>query len=247
MKAYIGTSGWQYKHWNKRFFPADLAKEKWLNYLSTKFRSVEVNTSFYHMPKQSTFLKWKKESAPGFVFTLKLYRLFTHIKRLKIDKEDEKILTAFFENALFLGNKLGAILIQCPPSLKADHQKVEGFLKVLKNISKKLKKRFKFAIEFRHKTWFVPETYELFKKYDVAFVITNSPEWPSKIIRTAGHVYMRFHGRTKLFASNYTNKELGEWHKKLQNLKPKELFVYFNNDANAFAADNALYLSELFG
>lgn len=245
MKAYVGTSGWQYKHWNARFFPEDLPKKDWLRYLSSKFKTVEVNTTFYHMAKVSTFEKWKKETPTGFLFTLKFYRLFTHFKKLSLDKEDLETLKEFIENGSKLGRKLGPILIQFPPSFRINLDKLEFFLEQIRKIEKKNKIKLRLACEFRHASWFKDEVYDFMRKHRVAFVITNSPAWPSKVIKTCDFVYMRFHGRTKLFVSNYTEKELREWAKILKELKPKELFCYFNNDANAYAADNALYLKKL--
>jgi len=245
MKAYVGTSGWQYKHWNARFFPADLPKKDWLPYLSSKFKTVEVNTTFYHLAKKSTFEKWKKEVPANFLFTIKFYRRFTHIKKLNFDKEELETLDAFVKNAEVLGRKLGPILIQFPPSFRLNLVKLEFLIIQLRKLEKKYKTKLRLACEFRHPSWFADEAYEFIKKHKVAWVITNSPAWPSKVIKTCDFVYMRFHGRTKLFASNYTNEELEEWAKALKDLKPKELFCYFNNDANAYAADNALYLKSL--
>ncbi|HYC79597.1 MAG TPA: DUF72 domain-containing protein [Candidatus Binatia bacterium] len=247
MKAFIGTSGWQYKHWNARFFPEDLPKKDWLNYLSQKFNTVEVNTTFYHMARASTFEKWRIESEKGFIFTLKMYRLFTHFKKLDLSKEDLETLNAFIKNAKGLKEKFGPILIQFPPSFKADYEKLINFISNLRKIEKKNKVKLKIATEFRHGTWFNEETYKLLKKLKIALVITNSPKWPYAIKKTTDFVYMRFHGRTKLFASNYTEEELREWKKVLQGLKAKNTYAYFNNDANAYAADNALYLKKLFG
>ncbi len=246
MKAYIGTSGWQYKHWNARFFPPELPKKDWLRYLSSKFRTVEVNTTFYHMARVSTFEKWKKEAPAGFLFTLKFYRLFTHLKKLQLGKEELEILEAFIKNGSRLAKKLGPILIQFPPSFKKDLDKLGFLFDQIRKIEKELKLKLKLACEFRHPTWFENEVYEYMTQHNAAFVITNSPAWPSKIIRTADFVYMRFHGRTKLFASNYTKPELKKWHKELVKLEAKEIYAYFNNDANAYAADNALYLKKLF-
>ena len=101
------------------------------------------------------------------------------------------------------------------------------------------------AFEFRHESWFADEILDLLKRHQAALVITNSPAWPSKVIKTADFVYMRFHGRNKLYATNYTEKELEDWSKKLKSLKPKKIFAYFNNDANAYAADNAFTLQKL--
>ncbi|HEX5429801.1 MAG TPA: DUF72 domain-containing protein [Patescibacteria group bacterium] len=245
MKSYVGTSGWQYKHWNKRFFPLDLPKKNWLKFLSSKFKTVEVNTTFYHMARVTTFEKWKKETPTEFLFTLKFYRLFTHIKKLNFGPTEIETLEAFFADAGKLGRKLGPILIQFPPSFRKHLDRLEFLFQQIRDLEKRHKLKFKLACEFRHPSWFEDEVYVFLRKWKVAFVITNSPVWPSKIIRTADFVYMRFHGRTKLFASNYTDKELCDWAKILKNLKPKELFCYFNNDANAYAADNALYLKKL--
>ena len=245
MKIYVGTSGWQYKHWNARFFPEDLPKKNWLKFFSGKFETVEVNTTFYHLARVSTFEKWKTEVPAGFVFTLKFYRLFTHFKKLNFEKEELETLEAFFRNGSKLGTKLGPILIQFPPSFRKSLGKLAFLLKQIRNIEKKLKKKFKLACEFRHQSWFDEEVYAFCRKQKIAFVITNSPAWPSKVIKTADFVYMRFHGRTKLFASNYTEQELEEWAETLKSLKAKEIYAYFNNDANAYAADNALYLKQL--
>ena len=244
MKAYIGTSGWQYKHWNVKFFPADLPKNKWLSYFSQHFHTVELNTTFYHMARQSSFEKWKKETK-DFVFAIKMYRLFTHFKKLNLEKEDLETLKAYFTNASKLGRKMGPFLIQFPPSFKINLKQLGEFLDAIEKISKNLKKKFKLACEFRHVSWFTEEVYDFCRGHKIAFVITNSPAWPSKVIKTADFVYMRFHGRTKLFASNYTNKELEEWAQTLRGLKAKTIYAYFNNDANAYAADNALYLKRL--
>jgi uncharacterized protein YecE (DUF72 family) len=245
MKAYVGTSGWQYKHWNARIFPEDLPKKDWLSFLASKFRTVEVNTTFYHMARVTTFQKWKEEVPADFLFTLKFYRWFTHLKKLNLDKEDQETMKAFIKNGGKLGRKLGPILIQFPPSFQKNLEKLEFLLDEMNKVGKKNKIKLRIAIEFRHETWFNDEVYEFMNRKKAAFVITNSPAWPSKVIKTCDFVYMRFHGRTKLFASNYTEKELEEWAQTLKALKPKELFCYFNNDANAYAADNALYLKQL--
>ncbi|HEU0051467.1 MAG TPA: DUF72 domain-containing protein [Patescibacteria group bacterium] len=246
MKAYIGTSGWQYKHWNKRFFPEDLPRIKQLWYLSRKFDTVELNTTFYHFARSDTFLKWANEVPSRFVFSVKMNRLFTHFKRLKLDVKTKRDLHVFLGQTALLGNKLGPVLIQLPPSFKADIGLLAAFIKQLTIEAKKLRVAFKFAIEFRHETWFTSAVYTLLKKEKIALVITNSPHWPFVIMKTAPFVYIRFHGRSELFASNYTNKELREWAEKLRALKSRTIYAYFNNDANAYAAENAMYLQKLF-
>jgi uncharacterized protein YecE (DUF72 family) len=237
MKVYVGTSGWQYKHWNKKFFPADLPKKEWLPYLASKFLTVEVNTTFYHLARASTFTKWKNETPGDFVFAIKLLHVFTHFRRLKLTKDDLDLLKTYVVNAKKLGTKLGPILVQLPPSLGID-------LKSLEILLRKLKKQ-RVAVEFRHESWFRAETYDLLKKYNAAMVITSSPHWHSELRKTAAWVYVRFHGETKLFASNYRHVELKKWARRILDLKPKEIFCYFNNDANAYAAENAMFLKNL--
>lgn len=245
MKFNIGTSGWTYKHWNKRFFPEDLPKSEWLRYFSRYFSTVEVNTTFYHMAKRTTFSKWKSETGKQFEFAIKMYRVFTHFKKLKLNEEDKETLDAFIMNAAMLEDKLGPILIQFPPSFGVALKELDNFVYLIRKQEKKIGRQLKLAVEVRHKSWFEEDVYKFFRERNLAFVITNSPAWPSKVIKTTDFVYMRFHGRTKLFASNYTDKELGEWADILRELRSRRVYAYFNNDANAFAADNALTLARL--
>lgn len=244
MKVFVGTSGWQGKDWNKKFFPKGLPREKWLNYLSSKLNSVEVNTTFYHLPKAKVIKNWALEASEGFVFAIKLSQYFTHIRRLKLDQQDIKILGSFLASVIKLKEKLGPLLIQLPPNFKADHLRLNDFAEILSKIIKKRKLSLNPAIEFRHESWLSKETFNLLKKNKIALVITNSPNWPSAIIKTADFVYVRFHGRT-LSKYNYTNKELVLWAKNLKKLKPKRIFAYFNNDENAKAADNAMLLAKI--
>jgi uncharacterized protein YecE (DUF72 family) len=172
MKLYIGTSGWQYYHWKGKFYPEDLPSKDFLKFYSKYFNTVEVNTSFYHFTKKSTFEKWvtqintdferintdknyqrinsdskriktdkddphKSVSNPhksaDFLFSIKLHRLFTHFRKLKLNKDDKRILKETIESYKVLGKNLGPILIQLPPSLKKDLRVLEKFLKNFEN------------------------------------------------------------------------------------------------------------------
>jgi uncharacterized protein YecE (DUF72 family) len=237
MKIYIGTSGWQYYHWKGKFYPEDLPSKDFLKFYSKYFNTVEVNTSFYHFTKKSTFEKWKKEVNRNFLFSIKLHRLFTHFRKLKLNKDDKRILKETIEIYKVLGKNLGPILIQLPPSLKKNLKVLEKFLKNFKNL--------KLAIEFRHKSWLDKETYNFLKKKNVAFVISDSPRWPTDIVKTADFVYIRFHGKPKLFASKYEKEELIRYAKEIKKLKPKTLFAYFNNDAEGYAIEDALEFKKI--
>jgi len=255
MEVYIGTSGWQYYHWKEKFYPENLPSKNFLNFYSQHFNTVEVNTSFYHFTKKTTFEKWIKEISlerdknivqskkENFLFSIKLHRLFTHFKKLKLDKQDLKILKDTLDSYKALGNYLGLILIQLPPSLKKDLKLLENFINKLRKLASI--KHLKLAIEFRHKSWLEKNVYKKLKELTVAFCISDSPRWPTDFVKTTDFVYVRFHGKPKLFASKYSEKELCEFAVKLKKLKPKFLFIYFNNDFEGYAVENALYMKYL--
>jgi uncharacterized protein YecE (DUF72 family) len=180
----------------------------------------------------------------GFLFSIKFNRLFTHFRKLKLNKEDVKILKDTLDSYKILGKHLGVILIQLSPSLKKDLKLLNNFVNKLRKYSSI--KNLKLAIEFRHKSWLDKEVYKKLKKLKVAFCISDSPRWPTDFVKTTDFVYVRFHGKPKLFASRYSEKELEEFSEKLKKLKPKTLFIYFNNDFEGYAVENALYMQKLF-
>jgi uncharacterized protein YecE (DUF72 family) len=237
MKIYIGTSGWQYYHWKVKFYPENLPSKDFLRFYSKYFNTVEINTSFYHFTKKSTFEKWEKAVNKNFLFSIKLHRLFTHFRKLKLNKDDKRILKETIESYKVLGKNLGPILIQLPPSLKKDLKVLEKFLKNFKNL--------KLAIEFRHKSWLDKETYNFLKKKKIAFVISDSPRWSTDIVKTTDFVYIRFHGKPKLFSSKYEKEELQRYAREIKKLKPKILFAYFNNDAEGYAIEDALEFKKI--
>lgn len=245
MKLYIGTSGWQYYHWKKKFYPENLASKDFLKFYSQHFSTVEINTSFYHLTKRTTFEKWKSEVNKNFIFAVKLYRLFTHIRKLKIKKEDIAILKNFLENASALKNNLGPILIQLPPSFK-DEKLLKEFIKKFKKIAKIIFKKLPLiALEIRNKNLLKKEIYDSLKKEKIIFVISDSPRWPTEIVKTTNQVYIRFHGKPHLFASKYPEEELKNYAQKIKSLKPKVLYAYFNNDFEGHAVEDALKFIEI--
>jgi uncharacterized protein YecE (DUF72 family) len=261
MKIYIGTSGWQYYHWKGKFYPEDLSSKDFLKFYSKYFNTVEVNTSFYHFTKKSTFEKWEKAVNKNFLFSIKLHRLFTHFRKLKLNKDDKRILKETIESYKVLGKNLGPILIQLPPSLKKDLKVLEKFLKCFNYPNRKPNKKsfgpdsgkkfgrhsgnIKLAIEFRHKSWLDKETYNFLKKKKIAFVISDSPRWSTDIVKTTDFVYIRFHGKPKLFSSKYEKEELQRYSREIKKLKPKILFAYFNNDAEGYAIEDALEFKKI--
>jgi len=234
---FIGTSGFSYSHWeNGIFYPKNLPKRKQLEYYSQHFNTVELNSPFYHLPKKETFSKWREEVGDNFLFSLKVSKSITHIKRLNDCERDWR---EFFERAKNLKEKLGPFLFQFPPNFKKDVKVFQKFLKILP-------KNYLFAFEFRHPSWFSNEVYKIFKKRkNTCFCWIDSPKWPQLNTLVGDFLYIRFHGKESLYRSCYSEKELKEWSEVIKKYLKKgfKVFVYFNNDFQGFAVQNAKTLA----
>ena len=239
-RLHIGTSGWHYPHWeNGVFYPQGLARTSQLGFYAQHFATVELNASFYHLPGLKTFEGWHEKTPPGFRFAVKASRIITHVKRLRDCTESwEKLITA----AGGLKEKLGPILFQLPPSFEAAPRCLEGFLGILPA-------GFRYAIEFRHSSWFCPKVYEMLRRKGVALCIPDSPGLHKAMEVTAPFVYLRMHGSSRSRDSNYTDEELAEWAGKVRGFLEDELdvYVYFNNDAFGYALQNAKHLLHVVG
>jgi len=238
---YIGTSGFTYKHWQGIFYPKDLPEKDWLKFYSQKFNSVEINASFYHLLKATTYQRWARETPKDFIFVLKASRYITHLQRLKTNLPT---LDNFLQPAKDLKEKLNCILWQLPAGLPADKKLLADFGKLLK--SHPIAKNLRHAFEFRHQSWFHNNIYSILKFYNFALVIAHSHRWPVVIKSTASYVYLRFHGST-LYASDYSMTELKKWASCGQKFlkENQDFYAFFNNDAQGFALKNALQFREL--
>jgi len=241
-KLYIGTSGWVYSHWQGIFYPKGLPSKDKLKYFSKHFKTTEINYSFYHLPRSSTYQNWYSQTPEDFLFSVKASRFITHIKRLKGVKTAWK---TFLENTLHLKEKLGPILFQFPPSFKATKENIKRLEDFLRLITKN---KLHCAFEFRHKTWYEKKVYKLLKKHKVALVVADSPRYPRADVVTANFVYIRMHGSKVMFSSSYTKKELKDLSQAIRKwLKQrKDVFVYFNNDAYGYAIKNAKELLKFY-
>ena len=247
MQIYIGTSGWLYDDWVGKFYPEDLKDIDKLTYLSKHFSTVEINSTFYHMPPPKTFERWHDVVDSKFRYSVKFSKFITRTKRLVLDKDSKPFIKEFLNRAALLKSRLAVILFQLPPSLRYDKKSLEAFLKIISTYSKQIKLRARFAFEFRHKSWFNEETYSILKKNSAAFVIGDSSRYPGKRVVTGDTIYIRMHGPGRLFASKYSNKQLRELHSFItSNKKIKKCYVYFNNDFYGYAVKNAEYLKKLF-
>jgi len=231
-KILVGTSGFVYDHWRGRFYPEKLAKAKWLEFYTTYFTTVELNNSFYRLPSEAAFANWHDSSPADFTFALKVSRFITHIKRLK---NTEEAVETFTTRARILGEKLGPLLYQLPPNMHRNDEVLVSFLSTLPQ-------GMKHVFEFRHQSWLEEEVFEILGKYNAGLCIFDMPSLTCPLVVTADFAYIRFHGATGLYFSCYSDEELANWAKKLANLAAnlKEVYIYFNNDAEAFAIRNAI-------
>ncbi len=229
----VGTSGWNYGHWKGVFYPADLPSARWLAYYQSRFNTVELNASFYREVRPSTYQRWKEGSPELFLWAVKAHRAITHYTRLA----SREPLQRFLESVEVLGEGLGVILFQLPPSLQFDARVFAQFLGWLPE-------GLRYAVEPRHPTWFTPDALLLFERGDVALCIADSgTRFPCADRPTAAFAYLRFHGGERLYASRYTREEIHAWAEKLAAWK-LPAFVYFNNDYEGHAVENAEELKQ---
>ena len=228
---------------SKLTFPAEYREKSRLNYYSSLFNSLEVNSSFYKVPMRSTFEKWSKDVPEDFRFTLKLWREITHIKNLAFDRNQ---IDHFLKAADGIGNKKGCLLIQFPGKISFDYyNQVENILERVQQLN--AQNEWKIAIEFRSSSWYLRETHELLDNYQASLVLHNLPKSKnSEINKDASFVYIRLHGAKGDYRDSYSNQFLETQFQQIKvYLKSgKDVYVYFNNTiGNAF--ENARYLKLL--
>jgi uncharacterized protein YecE (DUF72 family) len=240
---FIGTSGWVYGSWKGPFYPEKLPSRRYLAFYAEEFGTTEINSSFYHLPRAQTFTHWAEQVPIDFVFAVKASRFLTHIKRL-LDPEEPW--QRFIERAVNLGDRLGPILLQFPPSFRKNAPRLEAFFKTAASITP-CPSPLKLVCEFRHESWFSDEIYRLLNRYHAAWCIADGAKYPRKDLVTTDFAYLRYHGRSKMFASNYSKAMLlKEAHLIQRYLRTGvDVFVYFNNDAKGNAVRNARLLKRL--
>ena len=234
----IGCSGWNYAHWrNGVFYPPRCAARNWLPFYARHFDTVEVNTTFYRLPRETSVARWVAESPPGFTFAVKVSRYITHIRRLR---EVELHLPLLYARIapLLRSPKLGPLLWQLPPTFACDLDRLAAALEHTRD-------GHRHAFEFRHPSWFREETYALLREHGAALVIGDRPQVHAFQTHelTAGFTFVRFHAGTRGRNGNYSHAELDEWAGRLAGWRRDvDVYAYFNNDWEGFAVENARYL-----
>jgi uncharacterized protein YecE (DUF72 family) len=238
-QCYIGTSGFSYTHWWGVFYPEKLPQARWLEHYARQFSTVEINNSFYRLPSERTFQGWRERTPAGFLFAVKASRFITHVRRLNDAQEP---LETFLSRARNLEEKLGPVLYQLPPSMERDEGLLQAFLALLPE-------DLQHVVEFRHQSWYEEKVYAPMRRYNTALCIHDMAQSESPVVATADFAYVRFHGTTSRYAGNYSNGQLEDWAKRIKELASssnlKAVYIYFNNDIEGHAVNNARSLIQL--
>jgi uncharacterized protein YecE (DUF72 family) len=284
----IGVSGWSYREWRGGgFYPKGLPQSRELEFAAERVNSIEINATFYKLQTPASFRKWSAAAPDDLIFAIKGSKYITHQKKLN---DIHVPLANFFASGLLsLGDKLGPILWQFPPWYRFSRERIEAFLQALprttrdagrlaadntiKNQANALvepaaKTQLRYAFEPRHESFFCEEFVELLRRHNAALAFADSAgKWPYAEDLTADLVYIRLHGSTELYASDYSDEELAEWARKIKAWKkgrdprgsvtitskkfmtnePRDVYVYFDNDIGCHAPYNAIHLAKLLG
>jgi len=244
-RLYVGTSGWVYPHWAKgRFYPQGLKQADWLGYLARHFGAVEVNSTFYRLPTEAMIQRWHSVTGARFRVAVKLWQMITHRKRL-IDCTRQ--LEDFFRVAGGLRRKRGPLLIQLPPSMRKDIGRLDGFLSEVRAAAGRTK--WRRAVEFRHSSWDDDEVRELLDRHRIALCLADMPRCPFTEPGQADFVYVRRHGPGGRYRGRYTGRHIRADARRIEKwlAAGKDVFVFYNNDIDGHAVDNARQLQEACG
>jgi uncharacterized protein YecE (DUF72 family) len=230
MKIFVGTSGYGYKEWKGKFYPAKISPKEMLRFYAERLSAVEINNTFYRMPTETVLTSWAEQVPDDFIFTLKAPQVITHLKRLKnVGSETEYL----FRSLSVLDRKLGPVLFQFPKSFHADRARFKDFLTLIPG-------NFPCAFEFRHPSWFDAEILDLLRGRGLSLCLADTDDNPAdEIINTASWGYLR------LRRSAYTAADLSQWLEKILAQKWQKAFVFFKHEEEAKGAEMAIRFREV--
>lgn len=233
----IGCSGWTYKDWKGPFYPDGTKDRERLEYYATQFDTAEINASFYRLPSEAAVDGWARRVPKGFVFAWKVSRFITHNKKLK-DCEDPVDLV--FGRMRRLGDAYGPALIQLPPMLRRDDDRLAGFLRLLPKSGRN-------TVEFRHPSWYDPTVFRILGDFDAALCISDHHHAPAPWELTASWAYVRGHGPGGRYAGRYRAAELDAWAERIVPWRGRglDVYAYFDNDIKSAAPLDARALKAL--
>ena len=272
-RAFIGISGYDYKPWKDRWYPAGLPARRWLEYASRQFNSIELNGTFYSLKSPAVFERWLSEVPQrDFVFAVKGGRFITH--NLKLRNAERSLGNFFASGVLALGHATGPFLWQLPATYRFDAERMDRFMAMLPRSARaaedvalqhddRLRRgalvdaavpsvRYRHAFEVRHPSYFHDEFFAILRERECGFVIADTAgKFPYAEEVTADFVYVRLHGSRELYASGYTDEELDEWARKIAGWRDgnagHDVYVYFDNDAKVHAPFDAARLAARVG
>jgi uncharacterized protein YecE (DUF72 family) len=247
MAVFVGTSGWQYRDWRGALYPSDLGQGGWLEYYAARFGTVENNGSFYRLPGTETFARWRIRTPAGFVMAIKASRYLTHIRRLRDSAEP---VDRLMRVAVGLGDRLGPVLLQLPPTLPADPAALDECLTEFGRYRQPADGEggpgpgapVRVAVECRHESWWTDDIKDLLTRHNAALCWADQLGEPlTPLWRTADWAYLRFHQGAAEPCPTYDQQVLDTWLRRLDTTWPGEadMFVYFNNDQEGAAPHDA--------
>jgi uncharacterized protein YecE (DUF72 family) len=237
--VHIGTSGWSYSHWAGVLYPEGLAPERRLDYYLPRFRTAELNASYYRWPADGAFEHWRRRLPPEFVLSIKAPRALTHAKKLF---GPEQWLSRISRGVARLGSRRGVLLVQLPPTAAIDHARLAYFLQCVPD-------GLRVAVEFRNATWHQESVFSLLEQHGAAYCVMSGAHLPCILRATAPFVYVRLHGPDPhhLYGGSYGDDDLRWWGDRVREWQAmgRDVFVYFNNDGGGNAVRNAVTLKQL--
>jgi len=236
-RLWIGTSGYQYLHWRGLFYPEDMPSRQWFAYYARHFDCVEINNTFYRLPRARVFDAWRRAAPRGFRYALKYSRYGSHMKRLK---DPRRHLPKFLARAGRLARRLGPVLVQLPPRFEADAQRLDRFLAAVPQGSAQ------WVFEFRDPSWLNEAIYGVLERRGAALCIHDLlPDHPRRL--TAGCTYLRFHGQR--YGGSYSHQFLSAQARRIGDWLAAgiDVYAFFNNDRGGHAVRNALDLKRYLG
>ena len=215
MRLLAGTSGYAFKEWKGTFYPADVKDAGMLGYYATRFPTVEINNTFYRLPRENVLQDWSSQVPESFTFAIKASQRITHFARLKPESKD--LLGYLLQNTTVLGDKLGPVLFQLPPNMQKDLERLKTFLGFLP-------RGRRFTFEFRHSSWFDEDVVQALRENDVAMTIIDQDDFATPPIASASWGYVRLH------RLDYDAQSLAQWAERIKEPGWSDVYVYFKHD-----------------